>query len=67
MNDNDRIDLTLSKKNLSTVKQLMKMLDRTFEEGKKLDKTYTYRQTIKDSMTFFLSKENQSKKRKELN
>ena len=44
MNDNDRIDLTLDKKDKSKVKHLMKMLDRTFKVGRKLDKNYTYRQ-----------------------
>ena len=56
MNDNDRIDLTLDKKDKSKVKHLMKMLDRTFKVGRKLDKNYTYRQTIEDSLSFFLSK-----------
>ena len=67
MNDNDRIDLTLDKKDKSKVKHLMKMLDRTFKVGRKLDKNYTYRQTIEDSLSFFLSKEFNSKSRKELN
>tara|TARA_B100000424_G_scaffold254379_1_gene232382 strand:+ start:260 stop:463 length:204 start_codon:yes stop_codon:yes gene_type:complete len=67
MNDNDRIDLTLDKKDKSKVKHLMKMLDRTFKVGRKLDKNYTYRQTIEDSLSFFLSKEFNLKSRKELN
>ena len=64
---NDRIDLTLDKKDKSKVKHLMKMLDRTFKVGRKLDKNYTYRQTIEDSLSFFLSKEFNLKSRKELN
>jgi hypothetical protein len=67
MNNNERVNLTLTKKNLSTVKGFMKMLDKTFKVGRKFDKNYTYRDTIEDSLSYFLSKECKSIKRKELN
>tara|TARA_B100000073_G_C23722193_1_gene568035 strand:- start:1979 stop:2182 length:204 start_codon:yes stop_codon:yes gene_type:complete len=67
MNDNEIINLTLDEKDKSMVGNFVKILDRTFKEGKKSNKNYTYRQTIIDSFHTLLSKEFKSKSRKELN
>lgn len=67
MNKNEKINLTLSNKNVSEINTFMTMLDETLKVGRKVNKNLTYKKNLRNCLTVLFSTEFQPKISEELN